>query len=316
MKTSQIEKIIRKVEELKALFIFGQRVMPFLEDLFYFIQEIVPLLDEINTQLKESSKRMPKASSQLNKVTEATEMATQEILDMVDGIVFKVNGIQTNINRFKSYSDLQDDLSKRIQKRLTLLEQKYPDDQDIKGMKELWEKVDQSGNIPDPLESSKTYINEIRMLASNIMISSQVQDITAQQIASVNHLISSVQEKLSEVLTKLDTENLPELTDVPKIPIKKVAFDPNAVYTKAGERQHIVEDILSGKDVDMFAEASKELADKQKQEESQEQLSTDDIEKLLNSTPSAPPKSPAPAAPASDSGFDVASQDDINALFK
>jgi|AMZC01.1.fsa_nt_AMZC01005255.1_2 chemotaxis regulatin CheY-phosphate phosphatase CheZ len=294
MKSGQIEKIIRKVEELKALFIFGQRVMPFLEDLFYFVQEIAPLLDEINAQLKESSRKMPKAASQLSKVTEATEMATTEILDMVDGIIFKVNGIQTNLNRFKSYSDLQDDLSNRIQKRLSLLEQKYPNDPDIKSMKELWEKVDQSGNILDPLQSSQNYMNEIRQLSSNIMIALQVQDITAQQIASVNHLIESVQEKLSTLLSQLDSENLPELTEAQKVAIKKVAFDSNAVYTKAGERQHIADEIISQvkstPSVDEIVNEQKEEHVVETKKEEKKTETTDD--------------------------FDIASQDDIDALFK
>ncbi|HEY9189076.1 MAG TPA: hypothetical protein VIR55_14375 [Ignavibacteria bacterium] len=294
MKSGQIEKIIRKVEELKALFIFGQRVMPFLEDLFYFVQEIAPLLDEINAQLKESSRKMPKAASQLSKVTEATEMATTEILDMVDGIIFKVNGIQTNLNRFKSYSDLQDDLSNRIQKRLSLLEQKYPNDPDIKSMKELWEKVDQSGNILDPLQSSQNYMNEIRQLSSNIMIALQVQDITAQQIASVNHLIESVQEKLSTLLSQLDSENLPELTEAQKVAIKKVAFDSNAVYTKAGERQHIADEIISQV---KSTPSVDEIVNEQKEEQVVE---TKKEEKKTETT----------------DDFDIASQDDIDALFK
>ncbi len=294
MKSGQIEKIIRKVEELKALFIFGQRVMPFLEDLFYFVQEIAPLLDEINAQLKESSRKMPKAASQLSKVTEATEMATTEILDMVDGIIFKVNGIQTNLNRFKSYSDLQDDLSNRIQKRLSLLEQKYPDDADIKSMKELWEKVDQSGNILDPLQSSQNYMNEIRQLSSNIMIALQVQDITAQQIASVNHLIESVQEKLSTLLTQLDSENLPELTEAQKVAIKKVAFDSNAVYTKAGERQHIADEVISQ------VKASPSVDEIIKEQNEEKVPETKKEEKKVNTA----------------DDFDIASQDDIDALFK
>jgi hypothetical protein len=127
------------------------------------------------------------------------------------------------------------------------------------------------------------------------MISSQVQDITAQQIASVNHLIESVQGKLSTLLGQLDADNLPELTDAQKIAIKKVAFDPNAVYTKAGERQHIADDILAGRDV--FSQAADDIL-QQKSEPKKESGSE--------------PATPEP--PAVD--FDVASQDDIDALFK
>jgi chemotaxis regulatin CheY-phosphate phosphatase CheZ len=244
MKSGQIEKIVRKVEELKALFIFGQRVIPFLEDLFHFVQEIAPLLDEINKSLKESSKKMPNVANQLSKVTEATELATTEILDMVDAIGFKLNGVQTNVNRFKSYVDLQDDLSKKIKRRLSHLEQKYPDDADIASMKELWEKVDQSENLSDPLQNISTHIGETRMLAGNIMIALQVQDITSQQIAAVNHLIENVQEKLNHLLEQVSNEPMEESTEVIK-PKRKIAFDANAEYTKAGARQGVAEEVFS-----------------------------------------------------------------------
>jgi chemotaxis regulatin CheY-phosphate phosphatase CheZ len=285
MKTKQIEKIVRKVEELKALFVFGQRVMPFLEDLFYFIQEIAPLIEEINASLRESSKKMPKASNQLNKVSEATEMATTEILDMVDAIGFKLNGIQTNLNRFKSYSDLQDDLSKKIKRRLTMIEQKYPDDPDISSMRELWDKVDQSGNLIDPLQNTQSHINEIRQLSGNIMISLQVQDITSQQIAAVNHLIESVQGKLNTLLEQLANEPVDEALGIPRVTNRKVAFDHNAEYTKAGERQHIADDAVK--------EAFQIMESKAKEEKIEESV----------------------AKPAEKTADESASQDDIDALF-
>jgi chemotaxis regulatin CheY-phosphate phosphatase CheZ len=287
MKSNQIERIVRKVEELKALFVFGQRVMPFLEDLFYFIQEIAPLLEEINASLRESSKKMPKASTQLNKVTEATELATTEILDMVDAIGFKLNGIQTNLNRFKSYSDLQEDLSRKMKRRLTLIEQKYPDDQDIQSMRELWDKVDQASNLIDPLQTTQTHIGEIRQLTGNIMIALQVQDITSQQIAAVNHLIESVQGKLNTLLEQLANEPSEGSAGIPKIVKRKVAFDPNAEYTRAGEKQYIADDVVQ--------EALRER---------------DKIVEEVSPVEAAVVQKPAQTID------EAASQDDIDALFK
>jgi chemotaxis regulatin CheY-phosphate phosphatase CheZ len=282
MKTGQIEKIVRKVEELKALFIFGQRVMPFLEDLFYFVQEIAPLLEEINASLKESSKKMPKASDQLSKVTEATELATTEILDMIDAMGFKLNGIQTNLNRFKSYGDLQDDLSRKLKRRLAILEQKYPDDEDVRSAKNLWEKVDQSSNLMDPLQNTQTHINEMRQIASNIMIALQVQDITSQQIAAVNHLIESVQQKLSNLLESLASDEKREITEpvIPKVTRKVVAFDSNAEYTKSGARQHIADEVLK----EQKTEPEKPIMEEDITEKPQslnEAASQDDIDALF-----------------------------------
>lgn len=48
---------------------------------------------------------MPKASKQLSKVTEATESATNEIMDTVDGVVYKSGIIATNLAQIKSLAN-------------------------------------------------------------------------------------------------------------------------------------------------------------------------------------------------------------------
>jgi len=270
MKNTQIEKITQKVDEIKALFIFGSRVMPFLEDVFNFIKDIAPLIDQINTQLLESSKRMPKASTQLNRVTEATEMATQEIMDMVDGIIFNTTNIQSTFNKVKEYKEQQEDLNRKFYKKLIILEHKYTNDLDITGLRELYEKNKESTLNAEMFAATTKNTNEIKTLAGNIMISLQVQDITAQQIASVNYLIESVHEKISTLLDQLDSDRLPDV-ELHNSTLKKATFDPNAVYTKAGSRQHIVDEVESN------------LSDPSEQQQSSntDVASQDDINKLF-----------------------------------
>jgi len=117
--------------------------------------------------------------------------------------------------------------------------------------------------------STAKNMSEIKTLAGNIMISLQVQDITAQQIASVNYLIESVHEKISTLLDQLDSDRLPEV-DVHTASFKKNTFDPNAVYTKAGSRQHIVDEVES------------KLANPGEQQDDTDVASQDDINKLFN----------------------------------
>jgi large-conductance mechanosensitive channel len=76
MKEMDIQSLLKKAEELKALFVLGQRVIPFLEEIFKFFNEIKPLLDDINKSIVDNLQKMPKASKQLSKVTEATELAS------------------------------------------------------------------------------------------------------------------------------------------------------------------------------------------------------------------------------------------------
>jgi hypothetical protein len=200
-------------------------------------------------------------------------MATQEIMDMVDGVIFNTTNIQSNFNKFKDYKETQEDLNRKFYKKLIILEHKYADDLEVSGLRKLYEKIED--HIPDLeiFESTVTYMNEIKRLAGNIMISLQVQDITAQQIASVNYLIESVQDKIGTLLNQLDSDKLPEISEVPHS-LKKVAFDPNAVYTKAGSRQHIADEVSSD-----YQEGDGE--EEQQQEQGSTIASQDDIDALF-----------------------------------
>ena len=90
MKNIDVEDIQQRVSEVKALFVLGQKIMPVLEDIFQFIVEMHPIIEEINSSIKESSSKMPKAADKIINISNATELATSEILDYVDEI-FKTN---------------------------------------------------------------------------------------------------------------------------------------------------------------------------------------------------------------------------------
>ncbi|MBL7975629.1 MAG: chemotaxis protein CheZ, partial [Candidatus Kapabacteria bacterium] len=82
IRDKDLQQLLAKSEELKALFVLGQRVVPFLEELFVFVREVSPALEDINKSIEDNLSRIPKASKQLSKVTEATELATNEIMDI------------------------------------------------------------------------------------------------------------------------------------------------------------------------------------------------------------------------------------------
>ena len=91
MQEKDIQGILKKVEELKSVFTFGVKFIPFLEDLLVFVQEMAPMLNEMNRSIQDSSSKMPKAVQQLDKVTSATELATNEILDKVDSMLARLD---------------------------------------------------------------------------------------------------------------------------------------------------------------------------------------------------------------------------------
>lgn len=243
MTKKDISILLRKAEELRSLFILGQRVIPFLEEIFIFVSDIEPILHEINTSIKDNLKKMPKASKQLSKVTEATELATNEILDILDGLSYKNNIITSNLSKI---SEL---ISNGENKSLNLL-------------KMIVKSADNGQNINEYLPQIKDFIsvnenelnNKIAELITNtldlnnsivndssaIAMSLQVQDITSQQIAAVNNLLETVQSRLSVIMEKFKSSELESIirseveeehTQIPKVTQlhRTIAYDPDAV---------------------------------------------------------------------------------------
>ena len=248
MRDKEITILLQKADELKALFILGQRVIPFLEEIFIFVRDITPLLDEINSSIEDNLKKMPKASKQLSKVTEATEMATTEIMDIIDGIVYKIDIISGNFKKLQEleYKSLIGpfallDLINKATQKDSNIEEILPEI--AKALQELKNTERPEGEFDEIVNGSIHMLNSIRSDSDGIMMSLQVQDITSQQIAAVNHLLEAVQGKLSEILNHFRNTDIGELleekasmsshmhTDKPNISNlhRAIAFDPDAV---------------------------------------------------------------------------------------
>lgn len=273
MRDIDIKQLLQKSQELKALFVLGQRVIPFLEEMFRFIEEISPILDVINTSIEDNLQKMPKASMQLSKVSEATELATTEIMDTLDGLVLKSNTISTNLRG----------LSGQVGAQAT---------QD-------------SATAEATITQSEQLLNSIREDANTIIMALQIQDITSQQLAAVNHLLETVQKRLSEIMKEFREPDLesPAAESASKSPNnvsqlhRNIAFDTNAIdslnKSHGTTRQDKVDSIFNGSD------------SARKKEESNAVSSQDDIDALFGA--------PVQNKKANDTG--VSSQDDIDALF-
>lgn len=259
MQEKDINLLLQKAEELKALFVLGQRVIPFLEEIFIFIREIQPLFDQINVSIQENLKKIPGAGEQLSKVTEANEMATNEIMDTVDGVIFKADIIE------KNFGKVNDEHAKSLTNAIKLLEIIYKGIEKNSNLQAILPQLASSinalkGNSNEELNSiiknNKDVINGIRNDASSIMISLQVQDITAQQLAAVNHMLFTIQDKLGGILQHFQSTDLTsipgndnpfnETMNISKLH-RDIAFDPIAVdaLAKDGNRQENVDDLIN-----------------------------------------------------------------------
>lgn len=257
-KDLDIKELLKKAEELKALFVLGQRVIPFLEEIFLFIQDTSPLIQEISSSIKDNLKKMPKASKQLSKVTEATEMATNEIMDTVDGVMYKSGIISTNLSLIRDLGSQTD--------------------------------FAQHEDFLRAISNSDEVLKSIKNDAQNIMMALQVQDITSQQIAAVNNLLETLQVKLGSITDRLKNTEFAVLTldasaDSHHFNSKTsqlhrtIAFDPDAVdaLTNNSARQQDVDDLLKqiGESPEAFVQESQDAAPP-----SAENLPSDDDEEI------------------------------------
>lgn len=226
-----MEKLFEKLGDLKSFFVYGQKLIPTLQKIMDFIQDTVPLLESVNKSIAESTAKIPKASNQLHSVSSATEMATTEILDLVDGISNELNSIFTKVDEVKTKVQNQSELSKR-------LKEKYPDDQDIQDY------ISHSITLEE-LELFQSVSNKIQESVMNITLALQVQDITSQQLASVNHLINSIQEKLAGLLIDLNSNGKEKVINREENPLDKAAFNENARYQKNNESQKLADELIA-----------------------------------------------------------------------
>jgi len=229
MKQGQLVGVLQKLEELRALMIFSSRTLPFMEDVFTFVKEIVPLLEVLKSSVESTSEKLPKASLQLNKVTTATELATSEILTLVEGIATRTETMRAGMDARKA----------TVQKVLGALERlpasarthgAFADA--LSGVKELM-----------PAQDQYVELESIQNDCTNIMIALQVQDITAQQIASVNDLMKSVDEGMNKLLRNFQKS---AKQDAQRYRHQKldIVFDTSAEYTKGSERQQVADAVI------------------------------------------------------------------------
>lgn len=239
MKNLNMSQLFDKLDDVKVLFQYGQKVVPVLQSLVDFMQETVPLLENINHSIADSTAKIPKASDQINNVTNATELATTEILDLVDAISNNVSLIEKKLEVVNSAEARKAEIADQLRSLLA------GNSQAESLLKEYAE-----------IDSTRTNVEEINKLfpkikddSYSITLSLQVQDITSQQLAAVDHLIESVQDKLASLIQDIDDTQIEEFNSAVsgsgiQAP-KGATFDPNASYNMNDNRQDMVDAVVN-----------------------------------------------------------------------
>lgn len=233
---SNMDQVFEKLGELKSFFVFGQRIVPVIQSIIDFMRDVVPLMEYVNNSIQDSASKIPKAASQINSVTNATEVATSEILDIVDSMSMDLSKIKTELGDLKNGFFHQRVALENFGIQFANLNGHFDALQSGLSIDELETKVNSMEEIVKKIEND----------SNNITLSLQVQDITSQQLASVNHLIQSVQKRLSSLIFDLskqgpiDTEefNLDESS-------RDATFNPDARYEKPQDKQELANSLFN-----------------------------------------------------------------------
>ena len=171
-------------------------------DLIQLIRDIVPLLENVRTSIEESSAHIPKASKQLSNVTQATESATVEILNVVDSMTNRISEAEQTLRRIKAGVDRSNLATRKLLASVGALPPEHR-----RTLEPLAQAVEQE--IADPIhaESFRTAEDFLRLTkeeSMSIAIALQVQDITSQQIAGAAQIIESVRGQLSDAMHRFE----------------------------------------------------------------------------------------------------------------
>jgi chemotaxis regulatin CheY-phosphate phosphatase CheZ len=182
--------------------------IPFgLKEIEKILLDIVRSIHVNRTDLEESVNILIKnTGNQLTKVTDATEKATSNIMDITDKLVEDQNLMVTELEKIKI---LAKENPEKVEIAIDELKNKIMEDQG--SVYQIWDFL-------------------------------QFQDITTQQIEYAYNLLREAESKLIKVSDRLG--GLDEV-DMEIIDEHNTAFDPNASFEYAGDRQAEIDDLLN-----------------------------------------------------------------------
>jgi chemotaxis regulatin CheY-phosphate phosphatase CheZ len=198
MKREELDTLQKKVDELRAVLLFGKRALPFLEDIFEFVQQIIPVVEELKQSVDATSEKLPRASKQLDKVTHATELASTEILNTLETMFGKLEEMSARYREQQQRASRVAETMQRVNAAVDGLGANGAAPEVLGALREAWR--NHCASLWTPEDGFPETLQGLQSDCTNIMIALQVQDITAQQIAAVNRLMQSVDEGLNKLM--------------------------------------------------------------------------------------------------------------------
>ncbi len=243
MRTEDLKEVFARADEsLRTLDAMPQS-QHFFRDILEFVRDIVPVIAELQTSIEQTSEKLPTASRQLDNVTAANEMASTQILDIVERMINRIDAVQawlrTRSQNVGGTVPAMNDVVARIRAN-------HPGDPDSRHLATLWEQTVRTLAAEEPFATHIASLETIKADCTSIMIALQVQDITAQQIAAVNKMMQSVDQGLTALLLHLRGEECGGTGEGYAHHHVDIVFDPTATYDTSKGRQQQADAIVTG----------------------------------------------------------------------
>ncbi len=229
-----LNDMLVKLREVEGVFKFGEKMIPVVEGFVLFISDFLPFVEQVSGSIEDTRSKIPEAFNQINKVTNATELAMTEVLDKID----EINDQLISVN------ECMDELIERKVVTSELVESLRMHLNDSEEANALLDKIAENVDTGLTLELVKNKIREVTAGTDQITMSLQVQDITAQQLAAVNHLIVSVQHNLKTLLNTVDSKGLGTDKNIQMDKLPDIHFDAKADYNPNSNQQSDVDSII------------------------------------------------------------------------
>ena len=188
------------------------RIQREISELTDAITGLVENFKKLKRPLVESQEKVPQATNQLDKISEQTEAAAHQMLDMIEHITQREEDV-------------------------------------INGLDSLREIAGDAEAVNQAVDDLSTKVNENLNDAYMIMDSLQFQDITAQQMDHAASLLEDIEGKLRCIVTAVAGEHAEGLVgEAEAAPQKKTrAYDPHADLFDKKTNQEDIDSLFAGK---------------------------------------------------------------------
>ncbi len=234
-----------------------------IQSLESYLKDSMNTMKMIKPSIEQSAVFVPEAQGQLTKVTQATELATNEMLDRLDQMIVAQDEISGTLEEelakldaiglFSQQAGVIDECIQKIHESLNGKAKKAEAKVLFDEMSALWANLKQSAptTLADEINQFKekitAFIADMQNKSYELMNSLQFQDITTQQIQHANNILQQTYSELSKIIElfnmyKIATEE--EMDDLKKKYEQRGHYDPAAEFDRSTERQKKIDDLL------------------------------------------------------------------------